>query len=118
MSTNNAAQPGRRRFLKTAGAAGSLTLSGTATAAVEPGDPWLQAAAIVEKLKKGPVFRAQDFVITRFGAKTCTTVKVNGWRSHHERGEVVTAAKGSHDCYGAIRAAIEAAHRILAHLPR
>ena len=102
--------PQRRSFMQAASATGLVIAGGTAQA-MEPGDPWVHAAAIVEKLKKPLVFRQQDFIITKFGAATCKLVKVKAHISHHEQGEVSTQAPGSTDCHAAIAAAIAACHK-------
>lgn len=110
MTLSTIAHPARRAFMQAASASG-MALAGGAAVAAEPGDPWLQAAAIVEKLKKAPVFRKEDFSITRFGAVPCKLVKVQAAISHHEQGEVQTQAPGAKDCYPAIAAAIVACHK-------
>lgn len=100
----------RRSFLQ-AVSASSLTLAGAPALAAEPGDPWLQAEAIVARLKKPLVFRKEDFPITKFGAAPCKLVKVKAHIGHHQEGEVSTQAPGSKDCHPAIAAAIAACHK-------
>jgi polygalacturonase len=89
---------------------GLATGSG-ALAEIAPGDPWLQAQAIIDRLAKPLVFRKEDFPITKFGAATCKLVKTRAWISHDEEGEVNTPAAGAKDCYPAIANAIAACHR-------
>src|SRR5471032_1892321 len=65
----------RRRVIKGL-SAGSLSLAGGVGAirtasAVEADDPWKQAQMIIDRVDRPLTFRAQDFVITDFGAATC-----------------------------------------------
>ncbi len=107
--------PQRRRMLKAGASATGLALGEAllptpALAAFQPGDPWLQAQAIINRLQVPLRFPKQDFNIIRFGARTCQLVQVNGWLSKDEQGLLNTPAKNALDCYAAIKAAIEACH--------
>ena len=98
--------PRRRALLQAAG--GSLVLSQAALAARIPGDPWLQAQAIIDRLAMPVRFREEDFVVTAFGARTCELAKVRAFVSHEDQAEVQTPAANSPDCYEAIARAIAA----------
>ena len=76
-----------------------------------PFDPWQEAQAIIDRFAKPLSFRAQDFVITAYGAAPCSLTSVTGWISFTEQANLKTPAPGSPDCYGAIKAAIEACHQ-------
>ncbi|MES2074763.1 MAG: glycoside hydrolase family 28 protein [Pseudomonadota bacterium] len=105
------ANPRRRRLLQAMSAGGLAAASGGGAAAVPPGDPWLQAQAIVERLSKPPRFRRQDFAVTAFGAATCALVPVKAWISFEEQDTVDTPAPGAPDCHAAFAAAIAACHQ-------
>ena len=79
----------------------------TAIAAV---DPWAAAQAIVQRCSRPLVFRAQDFVITDFGARTCDVTQVDAFVAYLKKGKVSAPAAGSPDCYAAIKSAIAACH--------
>ncbi|WP_235922668.1 glycoside hydrolase family 28 protein [Rugamonas aquatica] len=99
----------RRNLMKALPAAAGLTLGVQARAATAP-DPWLQAQAIIDRVSRPLKFRKQDFIVTAYGAQTCTTAKVKAWISFEEQDVVDTPAAGSPDCYAAIKAAIAACH--------
>jgi len=115
-----APRSGRRHFLRalsaTAAAAAAGTLAPAAVAAAvgsgttEP-DPWLQAQAIIDRFAQPLAFRAQDFLITDFGAATCATRPATAWISFTVKADVRTPLAGSPDCYPAITAAIAACHQ-------
>ncbi len=96
----------RRSLLKGAAAAGA-TAALPAHAGLS-GDPWLVADAIVNRLQKPLVFPKRDFVVTKFGAKTCKTQKVKAWVSHEGQEMLPSPVDSAFDCYAAIKAAIEA----------
>ncbi|ELX12698.1 pectin lyase fold-containing protein [Janthinobacterium sp. HH01] len=99
----------RRSLMKALPVAAGLTLGVQARAATAP-DPWLQAQAIIDRVSKPLKFRKQDFIVTAYGAKTCTMTQVKAWISFEEQDVVDTPAAGSPDCYAAIKAAIAACH--------
>jgi polygalacturonase len=104
----------RRGFIKGAGAAGMLGAAGLPTLATAQDarpDPWARAQQIIDRFARPLSFPKRDFPITRYGAKPARLAKVKGWLSMDEAGELETPAPGSPDCYPAIRAAIEAAHK-------
>lgn len=102
----------RRRLLQAASVTGlGLSAALPSLADNPPGDPWVQAQAIIDRLSKPLPFRAQDFLITAYGAAPCKLIKVRAWIAHHEQGEVNTQAKNAKDCYPAISAAIAACHK-------
>ncbi len=94
--------------------AGAWPLAGswaaTAQAARPPGDPWLHAQAIVERLAMPVSFRSQDFLVTDFGARTCQLTEVQAQVSHDETGPCKTPVPGSPDCRAAFARAITACH--------
>ena len=97
--------PRRRSLLKLA-AAGSAALTLPAHAGLS-GDPWLVADAIVKRLR--PLsFPKRDFNVTDFGAAPCATRKRKAWASHDEQAMLSSPVDGAKDCYGAIKAAIDA----------
>jgi polygalacturonase len=99
-------QLSRRSLLKGAAAAGAaVALPAQAGLA---GDPWLVADAIVKRLQKPIIFPKRDFLVTKFGAKPCTTHKVKAWASHDDQELLPTPVEKSTDCYAAFKAAIEA----------
>jgi polygalacturonase len=99
----------RRTLLRTvpgalaalAGSASPLALAADAT------DPWERARQVADRFARPLVFRDEDFPITAFGARPCTLVAVNA-PTQFERKSDRTPAPGSHDCHGAIAAAIDA----------
>jgi polygalacturonase len=56
-------------------------------------------------------FRKEDFPVTNYGAKSCDVKPVEAWVSFVDRKTLSTPVEGAHDCYPAIRAAIEACHK-------
>ena len=100
----------KRRAMMKALPASSLVLAGGAHAAIAE-DPWGRAQEIATRLSKPLKFRDQDFPITQFGAAPCKLVQVKAWVSHDDQEQIGTQAPGSKDCYPAIKAAIEAAHK-------
>ncbi len=101
----------RRRLLGGSSAAGLLAASGLPARAAAAADPWLQAQAIIDRFAKPLAFRKEDFPITKFGAASCKLVNVEGYVEHEVKGTLKTPAPGSHDCHGAIAAAIAACHK-------
>jgi polygalacturonase len=110
----------RRRALLQALSLSGLGLGGGAGCASAPiaapapgatGDPWLQAQAIVDRLAKPVSFRQADFLVTDFGAATCTMTRVTAWISPEEQTSLPTPAPGARDCYAAFAAAIAACHQ-------
>jgi polygalacturonase len=73
-----------------------------------PGDPWIQAQAIIDRLSRPLSFRRQDFDVTDFGARNCPVVKVQAFISHDDQALVDTQAPGSFDCYEAFANAMAA----------
>lgn len=103
----------RRQFIQ-ASTAASLGLFASACMAKDhksKNDPWQQAQAIIDRFKKAPQFRDEDFLITQFGAKACQTVPVRAWISFVEKANLKTPMPGSPDIYPAITAAILACHQ-------
>jgi polygalacturonase len=100
----------QRRSLLRAASVASLTngLSATAFATRIPGDPWIQAQAIIDRLSRPLTFRKQDFEVTEFGARHCSLVKVKAFVSHDAQDLIDTQAPGSFDCYEAFAKAITA----------
>lgn len=83
----------QRRSVMKAASATSLALAGGVPAlasAATAVDPWERAADIVKRLSKPPVFRKQDFDVTKYGAATCKLVKVEAWKSFEEQDEMNT----------------------------
>ena len=109
------AAPARRVLLRAAVAGGALAASQPVlarfAAAVGSGDPWLRAREIAALFATPLAFRKQDFLVTEYGAKPCKLVQVQGQVASLEPGTLQTPAKGSHDCYPAITAAVAAAHK-------
>ena len=111
--------PKRRVLLRAALAGSALAASQpvfarmAAIAADAPAgnDPWLRAQEIASRFATPLAFRKQDFPVTKYGAKPCKLVGVQGQVASLEPGTLQTPAKGSHDCYPAITAAIAAAHQ-------
>ena len=109
----------RRRFLQTVSAAGLLLGSGLPASAYVAGeatlgqtaDPWLRAQNIIDQLTTPPTFRDQDFLITDFGAASCTLTSVVAWVTNEARSTLNTPAAGAVDCYPAIAAAIAACNK-------
>jgi polygalacturonase len=98
----------RRRLL----GAGTTLLAGCAAPAMLPAaDPWQKAQAIIDSFATPLAFRKQDFVVTDFGARSCTLVKVSGHVDAESLGILSTPAPGSPDCYPAIKAAIAACNQ-------
>jgi polygalacturonase len=95
----------RRSLLKLA-AAGGGAIALPAHAGLS-GDPWLVADAIVARLRP-LAFPKRDFFVTDFGAAPCATRKVKAWASHDDQAMLPTPADDASDCYGAIKAAIDA----------
>ena len=75
-------------------------------------DPWQRARQIAARFATPLAFRQQDFPVTKFGAKPCELVDVQGQVASLQTGTLKTPAQGSHDCYPAITAAIAAAHQV------
>lgn len=98
----------RRNLIKALPAAG-LGAALPASASTAP-DPWLQAQAIVDHVSKPLQFRKQDFLVTAYGAKPCTMVRVKAWISFEEQDVIDTPAADAPDCYAAFRDAIQACH--------
>ncbi len=99
-------QLSRRSLLKGAAAA-SAAVALPAQAGLS-GDPWLVADAIVKRLQKPIGFPKRDFLVTKYGARACTTTKVKAWASHDDQELLPTPVEKSTDCYAAFKAAIEA----------
>ena len=102
----------RRRALMQASSAGTLLLAGgCATGVTTPADPWQRAQAIVDRFAKPLAFRQQDFPITAFGARPATMARIKARLTDDTAGELQSPARGTHDAYGAIAAAIAACHK-------
>jgi polygalacturonase len=99
--------PLSRRSLLKGAAAASAAVALPAQAGLA-GDPWLVADAIVKRLQKPIAFPKRDFLVTKFGARPCTTHKVKAWASHDDQEMLPTPVEKSTDCYAAFKAAIEA----------
>ena len=103
----------RRALLKgvaaSACAAAALPMAARAQPA-KPADPWLKAQRIAEQFARPAGFPKRNFVVTGFGAKPSTLVKIVGLLEPKRPGELSVPAPGSPDAYPAIRAAIKAAH--------
>ncbi|MFL6629493.1 MAG: glycoside hydrolase family 28 protein [Vitreoscilla sp.] len=100
----------QRRSLVQAASAASLAggFGAAAFANRIPGDPWLQAQAIVDRLSRPLSFRRQDFDVTAFGARNCSSVKVQAFVSHDDQALIDTQAPGSFDCHDAFARSIAA----------
>lgn len=119
MSKKVSRQAGRRNFLRALSATGAVSASlagglpGAALAAAKAkmpeDDPWQDAQAIIDRVRKPLVFRDEDFVVTAFGAQPCAVKPISAWVSFTERADMKTPVAGSHDSYPAIRDAIAAA---------
>ena len=115
------AQNSRRRFLRdTTLASVALTKMNMASAAQEQdkkadtqlmSDPWGAAQKIVDRFAQPLVFRDQDYLITRYGAKQCELTQVAAWISFESQANLATPTKQSFDVYPAITAAIQACHQ-------
>lgn len=117
--------PKRRALLRATLAASALVASqpvlariaaavaGASASANDPvaGDPWLRALEIAARFATPIAFRKQDFLVTKYGAKPCKLVEVQGQVASLEPGMLQTPKQGSHDCYPAITAAIADAHK-------
>ena len=115
--------PKRRALLRATLAASALVASQPALARIaaavagasasDPvaGDPWLRALEIAARFATPIAFRKQDFLVTKYGAKPCKLVEVQGQVASLEPGMLQTPKQGSHDCYPAITAAIADAHK-------
>jgi polygalacturonase len=104
-------QSPKRRSLLRASSASALLLSAAAPSHGAPIDPWRNAQRIAARVGKPLKFRKQDFDITRFGAKPCELVDVNGFVASEVPGTLRTPAPGAHDSRPAIDAAIVACHK-------
>ncbi|WMW82547.1 glycoside hydrolase family 28 protein [Undibacterium cyanobacteriorum] len=91
-----------------AGAAMALPSFAMQTKTDSAQDPWNRAQAIIDRLNQTPRFPEHDFLVTEFGAKTCEVVPVKAWISHEEQAMLSSPIVGSHDCYAAFAAAIQA----------
>ncbi|MDB5949322.1 MAG: endopolygalacturonase, partial [Massilia sp.] len=114
--TINTINTKRRGVMQALGAAGLALAPGAQAAAVasnaaNPGDPWLQAQAIIDRLANPVSFRKVDYPVTKFGAAPCKLVKVKAWHSFEDQAEMPTPAPGAKDCYPGIKAAIAACHK-------
>jgi polygalacturonase len=114
--TINTINTKRRGVMQALGAAGLALAPGAQAAAVasnaaNPGDPWLQAQAIIDRLANPVSFRKVDYPVTKFGAAPCKLVKVKAWHSFEDQAEMRTPAPGAKDCYPGIKAAIAACHK-------
>jgi len=99
----------RRSFVQAASVASLASgFSATAFATRIPGDPWIQAQAIIDRLSRPLSFREQDFDVTAFGARNCSLVKVQAFISHDDQALIDTQAPGSFDCYEAFAKSIAA----------
>jgi len=74
-------------------------------------DPWAQAQAIIDRLSEPLPFRAEDFVVTAYGARPCAMTRVKALVSHTDHAEVDTPVAGSPDNHAAFAQAIAACHR-------
>jgi polygalacturonase len=93
-----------------ASAAQATTNSSEGESNPASGDPWLRAHAIAARFATPLAFPTQDFLVTKYGARPCKLVDVQGQVASLVPGTLQTPAKGSHDCYPAVTAAIAAAH--------
>ncbi|MCH8619768.1 glycoside hydrolase family 28 protein [Undibacterium sp. TS12] len=77
--------------------------------------PWLEAQAIIDRVSRPLSFKAQDYVITEFGAVSCKlvtiTAQVSSDTEKSEQAPLNTPAPGSTDCRPAITAAISACNK-------
>jgi hypothetical protein len=101
--------PARRSLMRAGSAAGLLAASGTALGS--PADPWQRARMIKASFATALSFRKEDFPITAYGAKPAELARVKGQLTDETAGMLATPAAGSHDCHGAIAAAIAACHK-------
>jgi len=98
----------RRALLQSICAAGLALVLPRTWAARIPGDPWLNAQAVIDRLSVAPSFPQRDFLVTDFGARTCELAKTRAFVSHEDQAEVDTPAPRSPDCYPAFAKAIAA----------
>ncbi|WP_426208912.1 glycoside hydrolase family 28 protein [Massilia sp. TWP1-3-3] len=104
----------RRTLIRATSAAGLLAAGGCATGTAtlaSPADPWRRAQAIIDRVGLPRTFRQEDFVITAYGARPAALVSVKGRLTDDTSGQLASPAPGSHDCHGAIAAAIAACHQ-------
>jgi polygalacturonase len=106
----------RRSLIRALGTSGLAIAPGVkaatgATAGGGPGDPWLQAKAIADRLANPVSFRKADYLATDFGAAPCKLITAKGWHSTEEQAAMQKPAPGSTDCYPAFAAAIAACHK-------
>lgn len=101
----------RRTLLKGAATAGALAATGLPLLAKAQNDPWARAQQIIDRFAKPLAFPKKDFLITDFGAKSCSLVKSAGLVEIRHKGELDTPAPQSPDSHPAIRAAIAAASK-------
>ena len=120
---------GRRQFLRKISQSGFAIGSATLASSVMAGqgaqysasatytkdgwmkEPWQAAQAIVDRFQKELVFRDEDFLITHYGAKTCTLRQVQAWKSFEEQGALASPVADAADIYPAITTAIQACHQ-------
>lgn len=103
--------PRRRALIRGTSAAGLLAASGCASRALAADDPWQRAQAIIDRFAVPLAFRKEDFPITSYGAKPATMTTITGKLTDETVGKMASPARGSHDCYGAIAAAIGACNK-------
>ncbi len=107
----------RRSLLRITSAASilgmpSLTLAAPTTTSET--DPWQRADDIIKQFSTPLKFAKRDFAITRYGAKKCELMTINAQIASDTegviKGKVSTPKPGAHDCYEAIKRAIQACH--------
>jgi polygalacturonase len=111
---NELMNPKRRTLIQAASAAGLWVGAGmqaASAASTLKADPWKQAQTIIDRFARPIRFRKEDFPITGYGAKACEVKPVEAWVSFVDRKTLETPVDGAHDCYPAIRAAIEACNK-------
>jgi polygalacturonase len=103
------------RFSSAASLFGFPALGLSTLTKAKESDPWQRAANIAKQFSKPIQFAKRDFPITKFGAKTCEIIAVNAQIASDTEGaieaEVLTPQAGSHDCYEAIKLAIQACNK-------
>ncbi len=86
----------------------AAAVPGAALAALPPGDPWLHAQAITDRLAMPVSFRQQDFLVTDHGASPCQLTEVQALVAHDQTAHLKTPVAGAPDCRAAFERAITA----------
>ena len=105
----------RRHLIQTLSSIGlpltSLSNFSIANQMEKSSNPWDQASAITQRLRKPLTFKNQNFNILNFGAMSCQLKEIQGLVDHHKSGLITTPENNSFDCRVAITNAINACHQ-------